>query len=262
MQASRKSKVSLFGFNFDKITLRQAVQRVLDLMDGDESGHYIVTPNLDHAVLVHERPDLLPVFGAATLVLADGQSLVWASHWFRRPLPERVTGSDLVPSIFESARRRSRVFLLGAAPGIAETAARQIEARFPQICVVGVHSPPLGFETSEQENEIAVALVKEVAPDLLVLGLGTPKQELWAYRERGRLKARVIVCAGATIDFLAGEQVRAPQWCQRSGLEWLYRAFNQPRRLVPRYAKDAAIFPRLLVKQLMCDVGLDAFSER
>jgi N-acetylglucosaminyldiphosphoundecaprenol N-acetyl-beta-D-mannosaminyltransferase len=256
MRTERNSKVSLFGFNFDKVTLRQAVQRVLELADGVDTGHYVVTPNLDHAVVLHQRPELLPIYDEASLVLADGQSIVLASRWFRRPLPERVTGSDLVPAVFESARRPLRVFLLGAGPGIAKLAAQRIESQFPQIQIAGVHSPPLGFETSRHENEKAVSLVNERTPDLLVVGLGAPKQELFAYRERHRLGARVILCVGATIDFLASERARAPEWCQRFGLEWLYRTLEEPRRLAPRYAKDAALFPQLLLKQLMSDMGL------
>lgn len=255
MRTERNSKVSLFGFRFDKITLRQAVQRVLELADGDIDGHYVVTPNLDHAVVLHQRPELSPIYDEASLVLADGQSIVWASNWFRRPLPERVTGSDLVPAVFDSARRPLRVFLLGAGPGIAKLAAQRIEARYPQIHIAGVHSPPFGFETSAQENETAVKLVANVRPDLLVVGLGAPKQEVWTFRERHRLGARVILCVGATIDFLASERSRAPEWCQRYGLEWVYRTLEEPRRLVPRYAKDTVMFPRLLVKQLMRDLG-------
>ncbi len=255
MQAQQNSKVSLFGFNFDKITLRQAVQRVLELADGDEDGQYVVTPNLDHAVVLHRRPELLPIYDGAALVLADGQSVVWASHWLRRPLPERVTGSDLVPAVFEAAGRPLRVFLLGAGPGIAKLAAQRIETHYPKIRIAGVHSPPIGFETSPQENELAVKLVIEARPELLLVGLGAPKQELWAYRERHRLGARVILCVGATIDFLAGARSRAPEWCQRHGLEWVHRTWEEPRRMVPRYANDAVMFPRLLFKQLMSDLS-------
>lgn len=251
MQTQEKSKVSLFGFNFDRVTLRQAARRVLELVDLDDCGHYVVTPNLDHAVLLHRRPALLPIYDGAALVLADGKPIIWASGWLRKPLPERVPGSDLVPAVFESASRPMRVFLLGAGPGIAKLAAQRIEACFPQVRVVGVHSPPFGFETSLRENEEAVKLVAEARPELLLVGLGAPKQELWTHRERHRVGAKVILCVGATIDFLAGTRSRAPEWCQRYGLEWMHRTMDEPRRLIPRYATDAIMFPRLLAKELM-----------
>ena len=243
------SKVALFGFRFDRFTLAQAVERVLDLVEQDGVGHYVVTPNVDHAVLLQKRPELAAVYAGAAIVVADGLPIVWASNWLGNSLPERVTGSDLVPAVFKAARRRTRVYLLGARPGVAQRAAENVECQYPNIKVVGVQSPPLGFEKKQQSNDEAVAMVADETPDILVIGLGAPKQELWAFHERQRLHAKVIFCAGATIDFLAGERRRAPSWCQRYGLEWAYRAFKEPRRLVPRYAGDAIAFPRLLARE-------------
>jgi N-acetylglucosaminyldiphosphoundecaprenol N-acetyl-beta-D-mannosaminyltransferase len=124
------------------------------------------------------------------------------------------------------------------------------------VKVVGVNGPPHGFEKRPEQNDPLVLEVAKTKPDILVVGLGAPKQELWTYRERKRLNTAVILCAGATIDFLAGERARAPEWCQKYGLEWLYRTLEEPRRLAPRYAADAALFPRLIVKQWLKDVGL------
>jgi N-acetylglucosaminyldiphosphoundecaprenol N-acetyl-beta-D-mannosaminyltransferase len=243
------SKVALFGFRFDRCTLGQAVDRVLGLLELGDSGHYVVTPNVDHAVLLHKRPELASVYSDASLVIADGLPLIWASQWLKKALPERVAGSDLVPAVFRAARKPLRVYLLGARPGIAQTAADNIVLKYPNVRIAGVQSPPVGFELETSTNNAAVSLVAEAAPDILVLGLGAPKQELWAYRERYRLKAKVILCAGATIDFLAGARRRAPLWCQRYGLEWAYRALEEPRRLVPRYAEDAVMFPRLMARE-------------
>ncbi len=242
-------KRSLFGFRFDKCTLPEAVELILDLIDADECGHYIVTPNLDHAVLLHNQPELADVYTSAALVVADGFPIIWASKWLGEALPERVAGSDLVPAVLKAARRRMSVYLLGAPPGVAQKAAANIERAYPKVQVVGVQSPPVGFEKKPHSNEEAVAAVARTRPDVLVLGLGAPKQELWAHRERGRLQAKVILCAGATIDFLAGERRRAPGWSQRYGLEWAFRALSEPRRLIPRYARDAVTFPKLLAKE-------------
>lgn len=110
--------------------------------------------------------------------------------------------------------------------------------------------------------ENAVKLVADTRPELLLVGLGAPKQERWSYRERHRLQARVILCVGATIDFLAGTRSRAPQWCQRYGLEWIYRTLEEPRRMLPRYATDSAMFPRLLVKQLLTDFDVVSHGRR
>ena len=253
LQIANPAKVGLFGFRFDKVTLEQAVERVLALANTKGGGHYVVTPNLDHAAILHKCPELAEIYEAAALVLADGLPLIWASRWLGKSLSERVAGSDLVPAILASAPSPLRVYLLGARPGVAQTAAENIEKQYPNIRIVGVQSPPVGFENDPPTNDKVVKLVANTAPDLLVLGLGAPKQEIWAFRERHRLAANVTVCAGATIDFLAGERVRAPLWCQRTGLEWAYRVMTEPRRLFPRYAKDAMAFPLLLAKQLVSD---------
>jgi N-acetylglucosaminyldiphosphoundecaprenol N-acetyl-beta-D-mannosaminyltransferase len=253
---SPNAKVQLFGFNFDNMTPSQAAERVIELCTSGTLGHYVVTPNLDHALILHRRPELQPVYGGASLVLADGQPIVWASRWFGRQLHGRVAGSDLVPQVFSRLRRPTTVFLLGAGPGVASRAAERIERDYSNVRVVGASSPPFGFEKNLEQNEEAVEQVARTEPEILIVGLGAPKQELWTFRERHRLKSAVILCAGATIDFLAGERARAPEWCQRYGLEWLYRTLEEPRRLGPRYAADAAVFPWLLVKQVLKDNGL------
>ena len=253
MQEELNSRVSLFGFEFDNVTLQQAAHRVLELTERPEVGHYVVTPNLDHAVILNKRPELADVYRSAALVVADGSPLIWASRWLQRPISERVAGSDLVPAVFQAASRRLRVYLLGARTGVAQVAARKIEETYPNIHVVGVQSPPVGFEKDQATNYFAVKQVADASPDILILGLGAPKQELWAYRERHRLQAKVILCAGATIDFLAGERSRAPVWCQRYGLEWAHRILGEPRRLAPRYATDAVMFPLLFAKQVLRD---------
>ncbi|MEN1679832.1 MAG: WecB/TagA/CpsF family glycosyltransferase, partial [Planctomycetota bacterium] len=114
------------------------------------------------------------------------------------------------------------------------------------VNVVGVYSPPLGFEQSDQENEAALKAISDAKPDLLVVGLGAPKQELWVSRFQEQIDAKVALCVGATIDFLAGHKQRSPVWMQRMGLEWAHRLASEPRRLARRYATDAVVFPQLV----------------
>jgi N-acetylglucosaminyldiphosphoundecaprenol N-acetyl-beta-D-mannosaminyltransferase len=210
---------------------------------------YVVTPNVDHAVLFQERADLRDAYSDASLVLADGAPIVLASRVLRRPLPERVAGSDLVPEIFQAANQPLRVFLLGAAPGVAELAAARIEAQSQSVNVVGWYSPPLGVENNHLENARILAKIAAVRPDLLIVGFGAPKQELWVHAHRHALQAKVALCAGATIDFLAGNRERSPVWMRRAGLEWLHRLGTEPRRLATRYARDAWVFPQLVWRE-------------
>jgi N-acetylglucosaminyldiphosphoundecaprenol N-acetyl-beta-D-mannosaminyltransferase len=210
---------------------------------------YVVTPNVDHAVMFQTNDKLRQAYAQAALVLADGAPVVVASRLLGRPLPERVPGSDLAPALFKSVSKGDqplRVYLLGALPGVAERAAANIASRWQNVEVVGTLSPPLGFERDELQSERILAAVAAVQPDLLVVGFGAPKQELWIQSHAERLQAKVALCIGATIDFLAGEKQRAPRWMRRVGLEWLHRLSSEPGRLAKRYLRDAWVFPQLV----------------
>jgi N-acetylglucosaminyldiphosphoundecaprenol N-acetyl-beta-D-mannosaminyltransferase len=181
--------------------------------------------------------------------------VLWASRLLRRPLPGRVPGSDLAPALFAAAARRGglRVYLLGAAPGVAARAAEEIEDAWPAVRVVGTYSPPPGFENDPDENNQILARIQINRPDVVVVGLGAPKQELWLAANRARIRAPVALAVGATIDFLAGEKTRAPRWMRKVGLEWLHRLASEPRRLTRRYARDAWIFPQLVWREWRAD---------
>lgn len=252
--ASLSSHISLFGVRIDRVNLQQATSKVTDWCRGDSGQRcrYVVTPNVDHAVLLSTRNDLWQAYASASMVLADGAPIVAAAKLLGRALPERVAGSDLVPSVLRAAKGRKtplRVFLLGAGPGVAESAAANIHRQYPGVEVVGTHCPPLGFEHNSEQNQAALDAVAACEPDLVVVGLGAPKQELWVHRNADKLQAKVALCAGATIDFLAGEKKRSPAWMQRMGLEWLHRLSTEPRRLAGRYFRDAVIFPQLVYRE-------------
>lgn len=245
-------RVNLFGANIDVLRMSETLEIVHGWVTAPfDRCRYVVTPNVDHMVLLQERQDLRDAYRDASLVLADGWPVVAASRLVGKPLPERVPGSDLVPLLMNtgSPSRPLRVFLLGAAPGVGERAARNIQARYDAVDIVGVHSPPIGFERNKEENNRILYLVEQTEPDILVVGLGAPKQELWVHANRDRLKAKVALCVGATIDFMAGEKSRAPRWLQQLGLEWLHRMLSDPKRLVKRYARDAWTFPGIVWRE-------------
>jgi exopolysaccharide biosynthesis WecB/TagA/CpsF family protein len=251
VEAVRPTHVGLFGMRISCLTMQETVHCLADWCRQPRAGtcRYVVTPNVDHAVLFQQRPDVREAYADASLVLADGMPIVWASRILRQALPERVAGSDLVPRLLDSARAPLRVFLLGAAPGVAQAAAARITRHWPNVQVIGVDSPPLGFENNPQENARILAAIAAAAPDLLIVGLGAPKQELWVHQHRHAIEAKVALCVGATIDFLAGHRRRSPLWMRRAGLEWLHRIGSEPRRLAGRYARDAWIFPQLIWRQ-------------
>ncbi len=248
------NRVRLFGIEIDPIRMPAAVARVLAWVAArDGTCQYVVTPNADHAVMLEEHAGLRRAYSDAGLVLVDGMPILLAAKLLRRGIPERVTGSDLVPALFEATSRRNatlRVYLLGAAEGVAARAAVRIEARWPGVKVVGCDSPTPGFEKKPEENDAILERIAIADCDVLVVGLGAPKQELWVHAHRGRIAAPAVLCVGATIDFLAGEKARAPVWMQRVGLEWMHRLASEPRRLARRYLRDAVRFPRLFWREL------------
>jgi len=249
--------ICLFGMKIDAVDMTAAVGMVARWCaePRERSCRYVVTPNVDHAVMFQTNEALQQAYAEASLVLADGAPVVLAARLLRKALPERVAGSDLVPALFAAAEQSDaaqplRVFLLGAGPGVAERAAAAIHQRWSGVEVVGTLSPPLGFEHDEAENEKILEAVAAVEPDLVLVGLGAPKQELWVSRHADRLQAKAALCIGATIDFLAGEKSRSPRWMQKVGLEWLHRVATEPSRLAKRYLRDAWVFPQLVWREL------------
>lgn len=246
-----RTRVRLLGVEIDPLRMSEAVEQIL-AWTRERTGtcRYVVTPNVDHVVLLRHHIGLKAAYKYADLILADGTPVVWAARLLRRPLPEKVPGSDLVPALFAAipAFEPRRVFLLGAGPGVAERAAARIAERWPAVKIAGCYSPPMGFEKDAAENENILSRIAQAAPDILIVGLGAPKQELWVHQNRARIQASAALCVGATIDFLAGEKPRAPLWMRRSGLEWLHRVWSEPRRLAFRYATGAWVFPQLVVR--------------
>jgi N-acetylglucosaminyldiphosphoundecaprenol N-acetyl-beta-D-mannosaminyltransferase len=250
------TRIRTLGCHVDNVTLHEATARVVSWLVECERAHrlefpsqpcrYVVTPNLDHAVLLKENEALQKAYDAAALILADGMPLVWASRILRTPLQERVAGSDLVPAVLLAAAPGTKVFFLGASDESAAKAVQNVQRRHSQLDLVGRLSPPFGFE---KDPAWSVTIVEEIVASqasLIVVGFGAPKQELWVHAHHHRLPNTVALCAGATIDFLAGTVARAPSWAQKSGLEWVHRLLSDPGRLGRRYGKDLLALPGLL----------------
>ena len=176
--------VKLFGMRLSQVSMVQAVGILLDWCQSPrgDACKFIVTPNVDHAVMFQERADFRAAYQSAALTLADGLPLVMSARAFGRYLPERVAGSDVVPALFAAAVRPLRVFLLGAAPGVGEQAASRIHEKWPNARVVGTYSPPLGFENDPIENGRTIAAMKAVEHDLLIVGLGAPGKKSGSIR--------------------------------------------------------------------------------
>ena len=249
------NRITLFGVQIDVLDRQQSVARLASwLAEPQRDCRYVVTPNVDHIVKLERQPAFRAAYPDAAMVVADGWPVVSAARWLGKPLPETVPGSDLVPDLLAymagNAAQPLTVYLLGAGPGVAERAAACIEQSYDQVRVVGCYSPPFGFEKDAAECDAICERIAAAGADLLVLGLGAPKQELWVHDHASRLPVKVALCVGATIDFLAGEKPRAPDWVKKTRMEWCYRMLSEPRRLVKRYAHDALVFPWLFLKEM------------
>lgn len=260
MNAQTYPKVRTLGCTVDVVTLDQSVDLLLQWLSQVDAARergaslpacrYVVTPNLDHAVMLSKPGPLRAAYREAALVIPDGMPLIWASKLLGRALPERVAGSDLGPALLARAPEGTKLFLLGASEDSNQLAAQKIEATYPNVVVAGRLSPPFGFEHSQEWSDTIVSAIVQSQAAVLIVGFGAPKQELWIYEHRTRLAGTVALCLGATIDFLAGTVNRAPPWAQRWGVEWIHRLMSDPRRLAKRYGKDALYFPLLLIRDV------------
>lgn len=236
----------ILGIRVDDVTMDEALAMV-DAFIADGGPHQITTVNPEFVVEAQRNAPFRVVLEGADLSLPDGVGLLWAARALRQPLRERVAGSDMVPEVARlSARRGYRLYLLGAAPGVAERAAEMLARDCPGLRIVGTHA---GSPSPCDEDDI-VARVVAAEPDVLFVAYGAPRQDLWIYRNLHRLNVPVCMGVGGALDFIAGVAVRAPEWMRRAGLEWLHRLWRQPwrwRRMLalPRFA--TLVFRRRLL---------------
>lgn len=242
-----RDRVWVWGVPFSPVTFSQTLDQI-ERMVASGRPSFLVTANLHYAMLAASDPRLQANNDRAALVLADGMPIVWASRWRTRRLPERVTGSDLVPLICQRAAERGwGVYLLGAAPGIAAQAAEKLVARFPGLRVVGVESPPFRALTAA-EHEAQLSGIRAARPAVLFVAFGQPKGEYWVADHFESLGVPVVMQIGASLDFAAGRVQRSPRWMQKVGLEWLYRFGTDPLRLGRRYFSNALFALKMLAK--------------
>ena len=214
-------------------------------------GGTVVTPNVDHVVQAQDNPHLRRAYADASLSLVDGVPLLWAARVLGRPLPEKVSGSDLfLPLVARAAVHGMRVFLLGAAPMVASMCARKLRERFDRLTVVGTHSPRLHHDADASTLGEIIGRVRSASPHIVFVALGCPKQEILMHRIAHDIRPAVLIGVGASLDFVAGTIPRAPRWMSVAGLEWLYRLMREPVRLAPRYLVRDPRFAGIVLDQL------------
>ncbi|NMF04828.1 WecB/TagA/CpsF family glycosyltransferase [Clostridium beijerinckii] len=232
------SRITFLNTEIDNLTMSEAIGEI-DKLVINRKPSYIVTPNVDHIVKLEKDEEFKEVYKNADLILTDGMPLIWISKMKSTPIKEKVSGSDLFPKVCElAAKKGHKIFLLGAAEGVAAKAAENLKKKYAGLNIVGTYSPSYGFEKKEDEIEKIIKIINEVKPDILAVGLGAPKQEKFLYKYREKLKVPVSLAIGASIDFEAGNIERAPVFMQKCGLEWFYRLCKEPKRMFKRYLVD------------------------
>jgi N-acetylglucosaminyldiphosphoundecaprenol N-acetyl-beta-D-mannosaminyltransferase len=237
----------MLGFRFDALTMAQAVRRCAVALE-EEAYLQIGVINAAKVVTMRRDRELRRAVTECDMILADGQAVVWASKMLGTPLPERVAGIDLFTELLaEAARLGHSVYFLGARPEILDRMLGEIRSRFPDLCIAGARD---GYFGPAEEADVA-ADIRASAASLLFLGMPSPKKELFLSRHGASTGARVVHGVGGSFDVLAGLTKRAPLWYQRHGLEWFYRARQEPLRLGRRYLKTNFAFMLLVAREVL-----------
>ena len=217
-------RIPVLGVEFDNVTMAEAVDKALALMD--KRGCYAVTPNPEMILQSRKDPAFAKALNGADLVLPDGIGDIYAARILGTPLKERVPGADIYPHLLAHlAQQSGSVFLYGARPGVAEQAAANLKAAYPGLGIAGTEHGYI------EDDAQLLTRIREVRPDLLLVCLGAPRQELWMHAHAGMEEVGLMIGLGGCLDLMAGHVKRAPVLWQKWGLEWLYRLCQEPSRI-------------------------------
>lgn len=220
--------IHVLGIPITYTTQKKAKSTVLKWLDGKDTK-LVFTPNPEIVMAALKDDELKTAIESADMVTPDGIGVVWASRYSEKRLKQRVAGYDLVQAIFNDiAKTDKKVYFLGGAPKVAAKAAKKMKQKYTGLKIVGTHD---GYFDKQEELHI-IEQINKLEPDLLLVGLGFPKQEKWLYNNRNKLKSKVCIGVGGSFDVMAGKLKRAPTIFQKLGIEWLYRLITQPTRIM------------------------------
>ena len=238
--------VNLLNVSIDNLSITELFEKL------DCEGGVVFTPNVDHLIKLQYDRDFYEAYNKSNYRVCDSQILMYASQFLGTPIKEKISGSDLFPAfyMYHKDNEKIKIFLLGAAEGIARKAQEKINQKVGREIVVGAHSPSFGFENNEEECEKIIDAINKSGATVLAIGAGAPKQEKWLVKYKSKLThVKIFLGIGATIDFEAGCKARAPKWMSEVGIEWAYRLLSEPRRLWKRYLIEGLPFFRLIIEQ-------------
>jgi N-acetylglucosaminyldiphosphoundecaprenol N-acetyl-beta-D-mannosaminyltransferase len=248
MASTRIPRANILGVGVSAITMTQALQTIDTWVQGREQ-HYVCVTGV-HGIMESQRDAILKqIHNQAGLVTPDGMPLVWLSHLKGFSWVERVYGPDLMLAVFQqSSVKGYRHYFYGGAKGVANALVARLQQQFRGLQVAGSWSPPFRPLTRDEDDD-TIQLINRTEPDIVWIGLSTPKQEYWMHEHLRRVRAPVMIGVGAAFDFHAGVKKQAPRWMQRSGLEWSFRLLAEPRRLWRRYLVNNPQFLWMILQE-------------
>ena len=236
--SDKNNTIDILGVNINKTDMTQAVKTAEEYMETD-GFHYIFTPNSEIVMSAYKDGNFKEIINGADMLTPDGIGLVYAAKILGNPLKERVAGFDLVMKLLEGLPKSGKTaYLFGSAPGVAIEAKNKLEEKFPGINICGTAN---GFFDEKREREI-IDEINALKPDLLLVCLGSPKQEKWISEHKDELDCRLAMGVGGTLDVISGKAKRAPDIFIKLGLEWFYRLIKQPTRIVRMMALPKFLF--------------------
>ena len=245
--------VNILGSNISTLSLQKATQYIADWVKNDER-HYVCVCTTHTVMEGVNAKRVKEAINGASMATPDGMPLVWLGKYWGGEEVTRVYGPDLMLSLCEisnvsAENERIRHFFLGGKPEVVSKLTSNLQDKFPKLVVAGTYSPPFREMTKNEKSEM-INLVNQSAADIVWVGLGTPKQDLWIAEYREKLDPAVLIAVGAAFDFHAGFKKQAPTWMQKSGFEWLFRLLTEPRRLWKRYLYNNPAFMWLTFLQI------------
>jgi N-acetylglucosaminyldiphosphoundecaprenol N-acetyl-beta-D-mannosaminyltransferase len=226
---------NILGVRVSAVQVGDVIARMEGWIERRQLGRYVAVTGMHGIMEAHHDPAFREILNSASLVVPDGMPLVWLARLKGHNLKRRVYGPELMMAFCErSAPQGFRHFLYGGGPGVADKLATELANRFPGLVIAGTYSPPFRALT-EEEDEWVMQRINQASPDVLWIGLSTPKQETWMHDHSGRLKVPAMLGVGAAFDIHSGRKRQAPAWMREHGLEWFFRLLQEPRRLWRRY---------------------------
>lgn len=243
------SRANLLGVGISAINMNQATETIHEWIENRDPHYVCVTPA--HSIMdCYYNPELRPVFNQSGLTTPDGMSVVWTLRLMGHKHVGRVYGPDLMHTLCQiSLEHGYRHYFYGGAPGVVEELIQRLGSVYPGLQIAGYYTPPFSTVSHEEDQHI-IEHIRAANPDILWVGISSPRQEIWMAEHVDQLDVPALIGVGAAFDFLSGRKPQAPRWIQRSGLEWLYRFIREPRRMWPRYSRYP-LFILLLVAQAL-----------